>query len=77
MTDRVNKYNRKTSMQFGWTPDWFGCSDFDNVLTSKIKEYQKSLGLVSDVMLGPATFRRLETERLLDVNFDEIKKRSR
>ena len=37
MSERVIKYNQKSSREFGWDPSWFGCKHFDYELVSKIK----------------------------------------
>ena len=38
-------YNESSALKLGWTPDWFGCSEFDEDLTQAIKDYQKSIDL--------------------------------
>ena len=77
MSERVIKYNQKSSREFGWDPSWFGCKSFDYELISKIKIFQKEKGLLVDGMLGPLSFRRIEAERLSEMPFDEPKKRQR
>ena len=46
-------YNEASASKLGWTPDWFGCSSFDEELTEAIKEYQSSIGLKADGLCGP------------------------
>lgn len=60
-------YNKKTAMQFGWSPEWFGCEDFNNELTEKIKQFQKEMGIEADGMCGPGTFRRKFNERAIEI----------
>lgn len=57
------RYNKKTSKQLGWQPSWFDATDFNDDLITKIKQWQKKNGLSQDGMVGPATFRRISTER--------------
>ena len=43
--ERKLKYNKKTSVKLGWTPEWFGCSDFNSDLIDSIKEFQLEFSL--------------------------------
>lgn len=61
--NKIIEYNKKTSSEFGWKPDWFGCKDFDDNLIKEIKKFQKSIGIDEDGMVGPGTFRRISTDR--------------
>ena len=56
-------YNESSALKLGWTPDWFGCSSFDEDLTEAIRKYQKSIGLKADGLCGPGTYRRIWTDR--------------
>ena len=56
-------YNEASALKLGWTPDWFGCSYFDEDLTEAIKQYQKDNGLKADGLCGPGTYRRIWTDR--------------
>jgi hypothetical protein len=56
-------YNEGSAAKLGWTPDWFGATEFDEELVKKISQYQKSIGVSSDGLCGPTTFRRIWTER--------------
>ena len=56
-------YNESSALKLGWTPDWFGCSEFDEELTEAIRKYQKSIGLKADGLCGPGTYRRIWTDR--------------
>jgi hypothetical protein len=57
------KYNIDSSKKFGWSPSWLGCSDFNEDLINRIIEFQKSLGISADGLVGPITYRRLLTAR--------------
>ena len=63
-------YNESSALKLGWEPDWFGASDFDEDLTKKITQFQKSLGLKADGLCGPTTFRRIWTEREREIDRD-------
>jgi hypothetical protein len=70
-------YNKKTSRQFGWKPEWFGCSDFGDELEKAIASFQQDHNLYPDGMCGPDTFRRVFNERALDLEeFDTDKEYS-
>ena len=58
-----NFYNEASAARLGWDPSWFGERFFDDRLTRAVKKYQRSKGLSADGMCGPATFRRLWTDR--------------
>ena len=62
-------YNEASASRLGWTPDWFGCSEFDEELTKAIKQYQKSIGLKADGLCGPGTYRRIWTDRQSDMEY--------
>lgn len=63
----ADEYNKKQAKKYGWDPSWFGCSDFNDELTSCIKAYQITVGLDADGMCGPGTFRRLYNDRTADI----------
>ncbi len=63
-----NFYNESSAAKLGWDPTWFGEKYFDDKLTRAIKKWQKDMGLSSDGLCGPATFRRLWTERQADID---------
>jgi hypothetical protein len=56
-------YNRKSAKKHGWTPKWFGAIKFDSYLIDRIEEFQRIHGLDIDGLAGPATFRRVFTNR--------------
>ena len=58
-----NFYNEASAAKLGWDPSWFSEKYFDDKLSRAIKKFQRALGLVADGLCGPATFRRLWTER--------------
>ena len=70
-------YNEGSAAKLGWEPDWFGAKEFDEELVKKITQFQKSIGLKSDGLCGPTTFRRIWTERERDIEEyypDDIRK---
>ena len=56
-------YNRRSAKKHGWTPGWFGAEKFNVYLLDRITEFQKAHGLKDDGLVGPATFRRVYTNR--------------
>lgn len=67
----VIEYNKKTAAQLGWKPEWFGCEGFDEVLTEKIKQFQREMGVKADGMCGPGTFRRKFNERAEEIERED------
>tara|TARA_R110000824_G_scaffold51952_4_gene144468 strand:- start:8087 stop:8995 length:909 start_codon:yes stop_codon:yes gene_type:complete len=61
-------YNQSSATQLGWTPSWFSERHFDDKLVRAIKKWQKVHGLTGDGLCGPATFRRIWTERQSEIN---------
>ena len=61
-------YNQSSATQLGWEPSWFGEKHFDDKLVRAIKKWQKAHGLTADGLCGPATFRRVWTERQSDID---------
>jgi hypothetical protein len=55
---RQSKYNREQAEKYGWSPEWFGCTDFNEELTEAIKRFQSRNRLSSDGMCGPSTYRK-------------------
>jgi hypothetical protein len=66
-----NFYNKSSSDSLGWRPSWFGCSFFDNDLVKAVQKWQKSHHLTADGLVGPMTYRRVWTER--EVNISDYK----
>ena len=58
------KYNLKSIKRFGWTPQWFGVLEVNDELIEAIMAFQDEHNLSSDGLVGPGTFRRLETSIL-------------
>ena len=61
-------YNEGSAAKLGWTPDWFGCADFDDDLVDAIKAWQKKSGIKADGLCGPGTHRRIFTERQSEID---------
>jgi len=61
-------YNKSSSDSLGWLPSWFGCHEFDNVLVSAVKKWQRSHNLTADGLVGPMTYRRIWTEREANIS---------
>lgn len=62
MSDKKIKYNKSSSYKYGWKPNWFGATGFDLDLLRKVEAWQASVGLASDGLVGPMTYRRRKTE---------------
>ena len=56
-------YNKSSADSLGWTPEWFGAKYHDEDLVKAIRAWQKEKGLTADGLCGPATYRRVWTER--------------
>ena len=56
-------YNSSSASKLGWEPSWFGCDEFDVNLVKAVQKWQKENGLKADGLVGPATYRRIWTER--------------
>lgn len=54
-------YNKLTAKKYGWTPEWFGATDFDSNLVSKIEQFQIEHSLEADGMVGDITQRIAST----------------
>ena len=63
-----NFYNQSSAANLGWEPSWFGEKYFDDQLLRAIKKWQRARGLKADGLCGPATYRRLWTERQIDID---------
>lgn len=68
-------YNSSSAAKLGWTPEWFGCDEFDHNLVKAVQKWQKSQGLVADGLVGPTTYRRVWTDR--EANISDHAPRSR
>jgi len=56
-------YNKSSSDSLGWEPSWFGAKYHDEDLVKAIRSWQRERGLTADGLCGPATYRRIWTER--------------
>tara|TARA_Y100000593_G_C4272254_1_gene318010 strand:+ start:326 stop:1219 length:894 start_codon:yes stop_codon:yes gene_type:complete len=61
-------YNQASSEKLGWTPEWFGCDEFDEKLVKSIRKWQSENGLKADGLCGPGTHRRIVTYRLSQID---------
>ena len=61
-------YNKSSSDSLGWTPEWFNVKYHDEKLVSAIRKWQKVRGLTADGLCGPATYRRIWTERESEIS---------
>jgi hypothetical protein len=61
------RYNKNSAIKYGWHPSWFApfLVDFDEELLDEIIKFQVEHDLKPDGMVGPATYRRLQTSREL------------
>jgi hypothetical protein len=62
MSDKKITYNRLQAEKYGWTPEWFDCTDFNQDLLDAIADYQRKNGLTADGLCGPGTYRIRWTE---------------
>ena len=74
---RIIEKNVVSSKKYGWTPEWFGHDDFDEQLVKLIIEFQHEFSLGKDGIVGPVTYRRLETELLVKQEFKPTKRNKR
>ena len=56
-------YNKSSADSLGWKPDWLNAKYHDEDLVKAIRAWQKERGLTADGLCGPATYRRIWTER--------------
>ncbi len=63
-----NFYNSSSASKLGWEPEWFGCDEFDYTLVKAVQKWQREKGLSADGLVGPATYRRVWTEREADIS---------
>jgi len=61
-------YNKSSADSLGWLPEWFGAKYHDEKLVSAIRKWQKDRGLTADGLCGPATYRRIWTERDAEIS---------
>ena len=68
----MGNYNERSSEDLGWLPAWFGCAGFGPGLQRKIKEYQLENDLEADGLCGPATYRRIYSDQMKDIDGEYI-----
>ena len=61
-------YNSSSAANLGWDPSWFDCDEFDICLVKSVQKWQKKNGLTADGLVGPATYRRIWTEREANIS---------
>ena len=69
-------YNQASASKLGWTPEWFGCDEFDIALVKSVQKWQRKNGLTADGLVGPTTYRRIWTEREANISDYRPKKNS-
>jgi len=61
-------YNQSSSAKLGWEPSWFGCKYNDDELVEAVELWQRERGLDDDGLVGPATYRRIWTDRESEIS---------
>ena len=74
---KIIKKNIDSSKKLGWTPGWFNHDDFDEHLIKLIIDFQEEFSLDQDGIVGPITYRRLETNQLCNEGFKPAKRNRR
>lgn len=74
---KIIEKNISSSKKYGWTPSWFGHDDFDEKLVELIIQFQHDFSLSADGIVGPVTYRRVETESLVNEDFKPAKRNKR
>ena len=60
-------YNKSSQDSLGWHPSWFGCDYNDDELIRAVKKWKKVNFLTADGLVGPATYRRVWTQREAEI----------
>ena len=71
---KIIEKNMSSSKKYGWTPQWFEHDDFDEELVKLIIEFQHEYSLSKDGIVGPVTYRRIETESLSREDYSPTKR---
>ena len=74
---KIIEKNISSSKKYGWTPQWFGHDDFDEELVKLIIKFQHEYSLSKDGIVGPVTYRRVETESLTQEGYKPAKRNKR
>jgi hypothetical protein len=61
-------YNESSASKLGWSPTWFGENHFDERLVDAIKKWQRKNNIKADGLCGPSTYRRIWTERQVEIS---------
>jgi len=61
LEDKI-QWNKQESLKKGWSPSWFGATDYNAELVGNITDFQISVGLSADGLCGSQTYRRKYTE---------------
>jgi len=61
-------YNQASAAKLNWDPSWFGATHFDEVLIAGIASWQRKNNLPADGLCGPMTYRRVWTERQVQIS---------
>ena len=61
-------YNRSSSKSLGWKPSWFGVLNHDDELVEAIAAWQSDNGITADGLCGPSTYRRIWTDREVNIS---------
>ena len=69
-------YNSSSAEKLGWNPSWFGCKEFDVDLVKAVQKWQRARGLTGDGLVGPMTYRRVWTEREVNISSYEPQARA-
>ena len=61
-------YNESSAAKLGWDPTWFGENHFDDRLVKAIIKWQRKNKIKADGLCGPGTYRRVWTERQVNIS---------
>ncbi|HIC51133.1 MAG TPA: hypothetical protein EYO96_00625 [Candidatus Marinimicrobia bacterium] len=61
-------YNQASAAKLDWDSSWFSCEYNDEILVQEVRKWQKERGLSVDGLVGPMTYRRIWTERQLNIS---------
>jgi len=59
-------WNKRSSVKYGWEPEWFGAAAFNKDLIKKIKSFQRKMKVKVDGLCGSSTHRRKLTEQIAE-----------